>query len=38
MGSNPALATIEHGKQFYDLAVKEITSDYLAFIQSAKTA
>jgi creatinine amidohydrolase len=38
MGSNPALATIDHGKQFYELAVKEITSDYLAFIQSAKTA
>ncbi|WP_088890953.1 creatininase family protein [Leptolyngbya ohadii] len=32
MGSNPALATPEHGKQFYDLAVKELTSRYLEFL------
>ena len=32
MGSNPALATPEHGKRFYDLAVKELSSDYLAFL------
>ena len=32
MGSNPALATPEHGKQFYDLAVKELSSSYLAFV------
>ena len=32
MGSNPALATPEHGKQFYDLAVKELSSSYLAFL------
>jgi creatinine amidohydrolase len=31
MGSNPALATPEHGKQFYDLAVEELTKGYLAF-------
>lgn len=32
MGSNPALATPEHGKQFYELAVKELTNDYLKFL------
>jgi creatinine amidohydrolase len=32
MGSNPALATPEHGKQFYDLAVKELSSAYLEFL------
>jgi creatinine amidohydrolase len=34
MGSNPALATPEHGKQFYDLAVKELGNSYLEFINS----
>ncbi|NER84318.1 MAG: creatininase family protein, partial [Leptolyngbya sp. SIO1D8] len=32
MGSNPALATPEQGKQFYEAAVKELSSDYLAFL------
>lgn len=32
MGSNPALATPEHGKQFYELAVKELTNQYLEFL------
>lgn len=32
MGSNPALATPEHGKQFYELAVKELSNTYLAFL------
>ncbi|ACK71987.1 Creatininase [Gloeothece citriformis PCC 7424] len=32
MGSNPALATPEHGQQFYDLAVKELSNSYLEFI------
>ena len=32
MGSNPALATPEHGKQFYSLAVKELSNSYLEFI------
>jgi creatinine amidohydrolase len=32
MGSNPALATAEHGKQFYDAAVKAISNDYLKFV------
>ncbi len=32
MGSNPALATPEHGKQFYELAVKEISQSYLEFL------
>lgn len=32
MGSNPALATPEHGKQFYDVAVKELSNDYLKFL------
>lgn len=35
MGSNPALATPEHGKQFYDLAVKELSHDYLKFLAAA---
>ncbi|MGD1899576.1 MAG: creatininase family protein [Phormidesmis sp.] len=32
MGSNPALATPEHGGQFYERAVKELSAGYLAFI------
>lgn len=32
MGSNPALATPEHGKQFYELAVKELSNTYLGFL------
>ncbi|MEB3218131.1 MAG: creatininase family protein [Nostocales cyanobacterium 94392] len=32
MGSNPALAIPEHGKQFYDAAVKELSKDYLKFL------
>ncbi len=35
MGSNPALATPEHGKQFYELAVKEISQTYLEFSRQA---
>ncbi len=34
MGSNPALATPEHGKQLYDLAVQELTRSYLEFIKA----
>jgi creatinine amidohydrolase len=34
MGSNPALATPEHGKQFYDLAVKELSNGYLEFLNA----
>ncbi|HLO47840.1 MAG TPA: creatininase family protein [Kamptonema sp.] len=34
MGSNPALATPEHGQQFYDLAVKELSNSYLEFLSS----
>lgn len=34
MGSNPALATPEHGKQFCDAAVKELSNDYLRFLQA----
>ena len=34
MGSNPALATPEHGKQFYELAVKEISHSYLEFLSA----
>ena len=34
MGSNPALATPEHGKQFYELAVKELSNSYLEFINN----
>lgn len=32
MGSNPALATPEHGKQFYELAVKALSNRYLEFM------
>jgi creatinine amidohydrolase len=32
MGSNPALATPEHGQKFYDLAVKELSQGYLEFL------
>jgi len=32
MGSNPALATPEHGQQFYELAVKELSNAYLEFL------
>lgn len=32
MGSNPALATPEHGKQLYELAVKELSKNYLEFL------
>lgn len=32
MGSNPALATPKHGKQFYELAVKDLSNSYLEFI------
>jgi creatinine amidohydrolase len=32
MGSNPALATPEHGKQFYEVAVKELSASYLEFL------
>jgi creatinine amidohydrolase len=34
MGSNPALATPEHGQRLYDLAVKELSHDYLRFLGS----
>lgn len=32
MGSNPDLATPEHGGQFYQAAVKDLSSDYLKFL------
>ncbi|WP_315788135.1 creatininase family protein [Fischerella sp. JS2] len=34
MGSNPALATPEHGQQFYELAVKELSHGYLEFLSA----
>ncbi len=34
MGSNPALATPEHGEQLYKLAVKELTESYLKFLEA----
>ncbi len=34
MGSNPALATPEHGQQFYQVALKELSKSYLEFINS----
>lgn len=33
MGSNPDLATPDHGKQFYQVAVKEMSNDYLKFLE-----
>ncbi|XGV95285.1 MAG: creatininase family protein [Leptolyngbya sp. BL-A-14] len=35
MGSNPALASPEHGRQFYELAVKELSNTYLEFLGAA---
>ncbi|MGF1570938.1 MAG: creatininase family protein [Nodosilinea sp.] len=35
MGSNPALATPDHGRQLYAAAVKELTNDYLQFLSAA---
>lgn len=35
MGSNPALATPDHGRQFYELAVKELSNAYLEFLSQA---
>jgi creatinine amidohydrolase len=32
MGSNPSLATPEHGKQFFDAAVAELTASYQQFL------
>lgn len=32
MGSNPALATPEHGQRLYEAAVKELSSRYLEFL------
>lgn len=32
MGSNPSLATPDHGKQFYDCAVQELSQRYLSFL------
>lgn len=34
MGSNPNLATPEHGKQFYEAAVKELSNSYLQFLNA----
>ncbi|MEB3311479.1 MAG: creatininase family protein [Snowella sp.] len=34
MGSNPALATPEHGQRFYEVAVKELTENYLNFLKT----
>ncbi|MBE9063969.1 creatininase family protein [cf. Phormidesmis sp. LEGE 11477] len=35
MGSNPELATPEHGQQFYEIAVKDLTHGYLSFLQES---
>jgi creatinine amidohydrolase len=34
MGSNPALATPEHGQRFYEAAVHELSQDYLKFLEA----
>ena len=33
MGSNPDLATPEHGQQFYEIAVKDLSAGYLEFLK-----
>lgn len=33
MGSNPDLATPEHGQQFYEIAVQDLSASYLAFLE-----
>jgi creatinine amidohydrolase len=35
IGSNPGLATPEHGKQFYDAAVEAISGTYAEFLEEA---
>jgi creatinine amidohydrolase len=35
IGSDPSLATREHGKRFAEAAVKDVSADYLAFIGQA---
>jgi creatinine amidohydrolase len=35
IGSDPSLATPEHGKELYDLAVSSLTQDYLQFLQKS---
>ena len=35
MGSDPSLATPEHGERFYKLAVEEISKSYLVFLDEA---
>ena len=32
MGANPALATVEHGQQLFELSVKELVSQYNDFL------
>lgn len=32
MASDPSLATVDHGRQFYEIAVKEITEQYQKFL------
>jgi creatinine amidohydrolase len=32
MGSNPSLATPDHGKQLYEAAVKDLSNEYLQFL------
>lgn len=34
MGSNPALATPEHGQRFYQIAVEEMVTAYQAFLET----
>ncbi len=34
MGSNPALACVEHGERLYEAAVNEVVDDYQAFLRT----
>ena len=38
MGSDPSLATPEHGRQLYERAVQEISQAYLDFLQQINAA
>ena len=35
MGSNPDLATPDHGRQFYEISVAEMTTGYKHFLAEA---
>jgi creatinine amidohydrolase len=36
MGSNPALANVDHGRQLYEISVRELGKQYLEFLQDVE--